>query len=185
MTETKRDLRADLAICSAATSGPWYYLAGCIYEPDGRYLFSEDEGAGSTEDFSFVAEARTGWPIAIERAISAEKENEMLWECAYEMLGNVAVLDAENDGLYAALREIDTHIRATSDPIPHIVTTLKRVLPEYAEEVGDPFADEEKCPCCRGVGSVGGLRDGDEYIPVEDCYSCGGSGVRGTQESAS
>lgn len=43
----------------------------------------------------------------------------------------------------AALREIDTHIRATSDPIPHIVATLKRVLPEYAEESGDPFADEE------------------------------------------
>ncbi|MEK5414336.1 hypothetical protein [Paenibacillus sp. FSL L8-0708] len=44
---------------------------------------------------------------------------------------------------YEALREIDTHIRATSVPIPHIVATLKRVLPEYAEESGDPFADEE------------------------------------------
>jgi len=37
---------------------------------------------------------------------------------------------------YEALREIDTHIRATSHPIPHIVATLKRVLPEYSEEVG-------------------------------------------------
>ncbi|MNC70274.1 hypothetical protein D3C75_1210670 [compost metagenome] len=45
--------------------------------------------------------------------------------------------------LYESLREIDTHIRATSDPIPHIVATLKRVLPEYTEESGDPFADEE------------------------------------------
>lgn len=45
--------------------------------------------------------------------------------------------------LMSALREIDTHVRATSDPIPHIVETLKRTLPEYAEETGDPFADEE------------------------------------------
>lgn len=50
--------------------------------------------------------------------------------------------EEENEGLTAALHEIDTHIRATSDPIPHIVATLKRVLPEYAEEDGDPFADE-------------------------------------------
>lgn len=30
-----------------------------------------------------------------------------------------------------ALREIDTHIRATSDPVPYIIETLKRTLPEY------------------------------------------------------
>lgn len=30
-----------------------------------------------------------------------------------------------------ALREIDTHIRSTTDPVPYIIETLKRVLPEY------------------------------------------------------
>ncbi|WP_342480463.1 hypothetical protein NST07_25960 [Paenibacillus sp. FSL L8-0340] len=50
---------------------------------------------------------------------------------------------SKNEELFAALREIDTHIRATSDPVPQIVSTLKQVLPEYAEESGDPFADEE------------------------------------------
>jgi hypothetical protein len=30
-----------------------------------------------------------------------------------------------------ALREIDSHIRSTSDPIPHIIETLKNTLPEY------------------------------------------------------
>ncbi|OMD16261.1 hypothetical protein [Paenibacillus odorifer] len=49
----------------------------------------------------------------------------------------------ENDRLLEALHEIDTHIRGTSEPIPHIVATLKRVLPEYGEGSGDPFADEE------------------------------------------
>jgi DNA repair exonuclease SbcCD ATPase subunit len=31
----------------------------------------------------------------------------------------------------SALREIDTHIRSTPDPIPYIIETLKRSLPEY------------------------------------------------------
>lgn len=30
-----------------------------------------------------------------------------------------------------ALRSIDNHIRSTSDPIPHIISTLKSILPEY------------------------------------------------------
>lgn len=47
-----------------------------------------------------------------------------------------AEVNGECVGLYDILREIDTHIRATSNPIPHIVATLKRVLPEYDEEVG-------------------------------------------------
>lgn len=32
-----------------------------------------------------------------------------------------------------SLREIDNHIRATSEPIPHIIKTLKDTLPEYEE----------------------------------------------------
>jgi septal ring factor EnvC (AmiA/AmiB activator) len=30
-----------------------------------------------------------------------------------------------------SLREVDNHIRATDDPIPYIVKTLKKTLPEY------------------------------------------------------
>ena len=30
-----------------------------------------------------------------------------------------------------ALQDIDTHIQSTSDPVPYIIETLKRVLPEY------------------------------------------------------
>ncbi|MEH7355084.1 hypothetical protein V7150_16120 [Neobacillus drentensis] len=33
--------------------------------------------------------------------------------------------------LEEALRDIDSHIRATSEPIPYIVETLKKTLPEY------------------------------------------------------
>ena len=97
-TETQRDLHADLAICSAATAGPWkargwtvptadQYNVGSTY--DDSELFTAWQGVrypGGPEvsaeqarlNAIFAAEARTGWPIAIERAISAEAENEML-----------------------------------------------------------------------------------------------------------
>lgn len=32
------------------------------------------------------------------------------------------------------LREIDTHIRSTPEPVPYIIETLKRTLPEYKED---------------------------------------------------
>lgn len=48
----------------------------------------------------------------------------------------------ENDAIERAyhkliegLREIDTHIRSTPEPVQYIVETLKRVLPEYQEGV--------------------------------------------------
>lgn len=30
-----------------------------------------------------------------------------------------------------ALRDIDTHIRSTPEPVPHIINTLKETLPEF------------------------------------------------------
>lgn len=51
-----RDLEADLAICEAATSGPW-----------------ENEA-----NIRFAAEAREGWPYAIRRALAAEEEIDRL-----------------------------------------------------------------------------------------------------------
>ncbi|KON87403.1 hypothetical protein AF332_11580 [Sporosarcina globispora] len=40
-----------------------------------------------------------------------------------------------NDSIYLdALREIDTHIRATKDPVPFIIDTLKKTLPEYNDQ---------------------------------------------------
>lgn len=39
-----------------------------------------------------------------------------------------------NDNSYLeSLREIDTHIRSTKEPIPYIVKSLKNILPEYQE----------------------------------------------------
>ncbi|WP_419879437.1 hypothetical protein [Brevibacillus centrosporus] len=38
----------------------------------------------------------------------------------------------------------------------------------------------QKCVGCKGNGFVGGLSDGDEWIPEEICYLCGGSGAEFT-----
>lgn len=128
-TEIKRDLAADLAICEVATPGPWKREPAFECE-----IYSEADLCGSVvsavgDDMTyveialnnerFILEAREGWPHAIRRAIAAE---------------------AENDLLFRILREIDGHIRATDDPIPYIVATLKRALPEYYEDGGDFFA---------------------------------------------
>ncbi|GCL71767.1 hypothetical protein PN4B1_16720 [Paenibacillus naphthalenovorans] len=33
-----------------------------------------------------------------------------------------------------------------------------------------------RCPICRGKGTVGGLQDGNEWIPEEECFYCDGKG---------
>jgi len=90
---TARDLEADLAICEAATPGPWMF---CEYEHtrrDGTYwhiragsgFFDDCSFQGfelasymSSSDARFIAEARTGWPYAIRRALEAEAEVDRL-----------------------------------------------------------------------------------------------------------
>ncbi|WP_342480464.1 hypothetical protein NST07_25965 [Paenibacillus sp. FSL L8-0340] len=69
----RRDLRADLALCSVATAGPWTASGIGSWSADTKV----DGITGDVYedvDATFIAEARTGWPIAIERAINAEGE---------------------------------------------------------------------------------------------------------------
>lgn len=76
--EKLRDLEADLAICEAATPGPWeawqyhgpwqairaehYPIVSCIMQTDTR----------------FITAAREGWPHAIHRALEAEERVDRL-----------------------------------------------------------------------------------------------------------
>jgi hypothetical protein len=64
------------------------------------------------------------------------------WLCKYnEPIDRVCVIDIINDlksniEFYEnALREIDTHIRSTPEPVNYIINTLKRTLPEYNEYI--------------------------------------------------
>jgi hypothetical protein len=82
-TENKRDLAADLAICEAATAGPWLVdenTANQIRQPNGskRRRITTPPDADGIKDAAFIAKAREGWPESIRRAMAAEAEVERL-----------------------------------------------------------------------------------------------------------
>lgn len=90
-TETKRDLHADLALCEAATEGPWRYGGDkwgdlVVYSSEKRGFhnnggeIAEIDGPNEVNNAKFITESRTGWPHAIERALSAEMKWEQLRE---------------------------------------------------------------------------------------------------------
>ncbi|QHZ58648.1 hypothetical protein M655_025100 [Brevibacillus sp. NSP2.1] len=73
---SRRDLRADLAICNATVPGPWSRTCNdFIVDAHGEMIC--EILADETVD-TFIAESRTGWPHAIERALAAEAEVDRL-----------------------------------------------------------------------------------------------------------
>ena len=121
MIELKRDLTADLAICGAATGGDdWTNF--CPVRCDHTTIVSEYDRLTEepcaliaecerVEDATFIAEARTGWPHAIKRAMDAEIRMEMAEHaigshdraCRREMRR----LEAEVERLRAVLERMD------------------------------------------------------------------------------
>lgn len=84
IAEKARDLEADLAICEAATPGPWAvcgrYVVRDKYEL-GNYrqaVFKAEHIPKIEADMRFAVEAREGWPYAIRRALAAEAEIDRL-----------------------------------------------------------------------------------------------------------
>ncbi len=107
MSDEKRDLAADLALCEAATHGPWVTnnpkYGGCLptiyatsawQKEDGGpkqifRLYQSMTGHGDAlqlevsleadwDDVDFICAAREGWPHAIRRAQAAEARVEEL-----------------------------------------------------------------------------------------------------------
>jgi hypothetical protein len=125
-----RDLQKDLEICNKATQGPWYWTpeeiecdpeTGWWGEPPSVMLpqvMGDDNGKGfvvwSNDDAEFIAQAREGWPHAIERAIKAEAEVERL-RMALDKIANplkymqmeARAKGAELNGVYAIMLSKD------------------------------------------------------------------------------
>lgn len=79
--ECARDLEADLAICEAATPGPyrtWRCECGSPVCDQVFISVTNSDGRLNPEDARFYAEARDGWPYAIRRAMKAEEEIDRL-----------------------------------------------------------------------------------------------------------
>jgi hypothetical protein len=79
-----RDLEADLAICAAATPGPWLSTTSEVVTADNfawvcQLWYKTEEGMpNQSANAFFIATARTGWPHAIQRALDAEERVDKL-----------------------------------------------------------------------------------------------------------
>lgn len=71
---TQRDLKADLELCNKATPGPWVFNGISVLGAHGLLIARTPNDA----DAEFIAQAREGWPHAIDRAMRAEAEVEQL-----------------------------------------------------------------------------------------------------------
>jgi uncharacterized small protein (DUF1192 family) len=134
MDETKRDLQADLALCDAATPGPWESMPSIHAEFPfeiccNGFLDPIVASAIDEADARFIAEARTGWPHAIRRALAAEAELqrvvdisrdniELLRQEKAHMAERIAELEAEVERLRAALKRIANEEFPQADVIP-------------------------------------------------------------------
>jgi hypothetical protein len=76
-----RDLKADLELCNKATPGPWVFNGISVLGAHGLLIARTPNDA----DAEFIAQAREGWPHAIERALKAEELNRELVETLKNM----------------------------------------------------------------------------------------------------
>jgi len=93
--EEKRDLAADLAICEAATPGPWIRRAEFDRAIAKEYTLDDVVSAEGDDmchvviepsNERFIIEAREGWPHAIQRAMAAEAEADRVNHRNFEIL---------------------------------------------------------------------------------------------------
>lgn len=173
-----RDLKADLEIISKATPGPWRYdgmhqeiqtphekdfwliVSECRTTPDQEYQ-CDQFGHHYDNNFAFIAQAREGWPHAIERAIKAETEVERL-RMALDKIANplkyiqmeARAKGAELDGVYA--------IKLSKDP-----NYLKEIALAELDKDGENWrwSNERKADLIQrtdGEGDIGQAKDCDK-----------------------
>jgi hypothetical protein len=105
-----RDLRLDLHICNNATPGTLYPVIDDNKEfaviGNKNAGFALCSGPNKAANAVFIAEARTGWPEAIHRALAAEKEASGLRRELQQANHAAEIMQAELERLRAALEEI-------------------------------------------------------------------------------
>jgi len=98
-----RDWTADRAVCDAATSGPWVVIPD-VCGPEGQGVYeTEDYGCicktgdpyprgnnRPTENIRFIAEARTGWPAALDEIERLQAENQRYKQALESITGLAA-----------------------------------------------------------------------------------------------
>lgn len=117
-----RDLKADQALCDAATVGPWNASSDEWPGNDNLqyWVNTHWDGilcAGTFDDARFASEARTGWPHAIRRALDAEAEVERL-----------KAIIADKD-VYQRAEEFETAYRMAEDEVERLRCEVSSLCP--------------------------------------------------------
>ena len=143
-TENKRDLTADLAICEAATAGPWRRAVGCECEvfsgtdiyPDVITVNGDDMAYVVIEPNNerFILEAREGWPEAIRRAIDAESRLDLAEKRALHMQWCAEQAIAEVERLREVLENISFASMSQYGNIGDLVRAMRRMAREALED---------------------------------------------------
>lgn len=131
-TKTKRDLHADLAICEAATPGTWLLHdaglgKGHVYTSVAGVL-EPTVWESQIADAAFIAEARVGWPHAIERVLTAEAELPAARMLLVDMRKRAVAAEKERDHLRAGIAAAMTY------PPGIIRAKLSRILAEVGAD---------------------------------------------------
>jgi len=120
-----RDLRKDLETCNQATPGPWWI----VRKAEG-ILIAGHNHAENFQDCDFIAQAREGWPHAIERAIKAEAEVERL-RMALDKIAN-------------PLKYIQMEARAKGAELNGVYAIMLSKDPSYLQEIAIAELDKDK-----------------------------------------
>lgn len=91
MADIIRDFNADRTICDAASSGPWFVdenLANQVRQPNvsKRRRITTPPDFDGIADARFIAEARTGWPAALDEI---ERLREVALTSAYSAISRL------------------------------------------------------------------------------------------------
>lgn len=121
MAETKRDFSADRTMCDAATPGPWRRKHGNIYVDNEMVMrlppSPRGYGGGDASDYLevrdansvFIAEARSGWPAALDEIVRLRRGYDKLrayverqagegWSAPDALLNEIDAEEALDDG---------------------------------------------------------------------------------------
>lgn len=157
----KRDWSKDWEVCERATPGPWYAIPHPEYKhgnwrvdtrPDVPHANFGQLAYMSAENAQFVAEAREGWPAALEERARLAKRvqeleeditfltqeygnsNEPMTQDALELKKRCRILE-ERARLAERVRELEAENRRLQKALRKIAFPIV-VLQEEAEEVG-------------------------------------------------
>ena len=139
----KRDFEADRKICDAATGGEWRVYGGKfgetnVYAPpyEKANEVVSDISWDRPADATFIAEARTGWPAALDEIERNRRHISQLETVSTQLERELSITSTENQRYRQALESIRSEVENLSNThrMSHeIIEKLTKEALTYAE----------------------------------------------------